>query len=284
MTDGDASEEYLMSGQRGMVSAFKRNTKSGNSPLKSNSLISALRKLGLTTNLKICLDAGDSTSYRSGQSWRDTSGNGYDAHATPGAPVFKGTVGGLSSEEYFLGNGQDHFTCGTTNEKWINNLHKKNAIFTLAGWIYIETLAQYNGIFGTGATSNSHIGVGFIVASETGLLGARVRNGSGVALGYNGAALSAGRWNFIAWSLKEAAGPFGTFLQVNGTPTSGTSTYDSPSTFAPTFPAQIGALGDGTLPMASGSRIAMFSAWEGTALTQAQVMTLFQSTRARFGA
>ena len=101
-------------------------------------LITTIRRCGLTTGLKLCLDKGDANSYASGQSWLDVSGNGYDFFlgATGGAeasdPTSNGTAGGRSPEEYWSFDGVQFFRLASANPTWVNNFHKDNAKFTLA--------------------------------------------------------------------------------------------------------------------------------------------------------
>lgn len=72
------------------------------------SLINTLSNLGLLTNLKLCLDAGDLNSYDgSSQTWKDLSGNGTDFYrgATSGSeasdPTFNPVGNGGTYQDYF---------------------------------------------------------------------------------------------------------------------------------------------------------------------------------------
>jgi len=103
-------------------------------------LIDAITTAGLTSGLQLALDAGDTNSYSgSGQSWLDTSGNGYDFFRgiTGGAnsddPTFNGTSGGISINEYWSFDGDDFFIYDSANETWMNNLHKNNAQWS---WLF----------------------------------------------------------------------------------------------------------------------------------------------------
>lgn len=92
----------------------------------SPAIIDILTTLGLTTNLKLTLDAGDNSSYSgSGQKWLDVSSNGYDFFrgedaTTSNDPVFA-TNGGI---ENFNLNGNEWFAYDSANETWMENLHK----------------------------------------------------------------------------------------------------------------------------------------------------------------
>jgi hypothetical protein len=102
---------------------------------RSKSLWQVIQECGLTSNCKLCLDAGDSSSYDgSSQTWYDLSGNGFDWYcgATSGAeasdPTFNGSAGGKSPSEYWSFDGGDWFVMAVAEPSWINNLHKDNAL------------------------------------------------------------------------------------------------------------------------------------------------------------
>lgn len=251
-----------------------------------------LRKLGLTTNLKLCLDAGHETSLPAASTkWLDLSGNGYDFFlgTTIGAdatdPTINGTAGKRSSGEYLSSDGGDLLTYDTTNETWMQNIHKDSAIFTIAAWWWVPSFASTNRLAGTRAGSNSNIGFAFSTSITTGTLALVVSNGSGTAaLDLNSVATpNTGAWNFVAVSLNEATGANGAILQINGAQELFTSTYASPSASSATYTMQIGAAGNSAGPLANTSRLASFMAWEGVALDAAQLRALYQATRSKFG-
>lgn len=252
-------------------------------------LIQSLTALGLTTGLQLALDAGDANSYTSGQSWLDTNGNncdfflGADGSATASDPTFTGTPGGLSSEEYWAFDGGDYFTRAAANDAWINNLHKGSAAFTLAGYIWPGSLAVLATLFGTNGQNTANIGVDLLIAATTGNIGARCRAAGVLALNQNGSAIPVSAWSFFAWSQNEAGGAGASFLQVNSTVTTFNGVYTTPSASDATYTAQIGAAGNAVNPLRSGSRLPLFMAWEGAALTQAQLLAVFNATRGRFG-
>jgi len=255
-------------------------------------LIHTIRRCGLTSGLKLCLDAGDANSYASGQSWLDTSGNGYDFFrgATSGSeasdPTFNGTAGQRASTNYWSFDGGDFFRYDTTNETWMNNLHKDNAIFAVVAWLYAVavTAGQEGTIFGTPDHAVDEGAKLYLDENEIPTLA--VWSPSGNALtATSGSAVGLNAWHFIAVSLDEAVGANGGLLVVDGVTTTFTSTYTTPSSGAAAYTMEIGAGGNGTATgiLPSGSRIGMFAAWEGVALTQTQLNALYMSTRGRFG-
>lgn len=264
-------------------------SKSGAATVSRQSAFDAIRRCGLASNLVLCLDAGDATSYTSGQSWLDRSGNGHDfflgadGSATATDPTFTGTAGSLSSSTYFSHDGGDYFTYDTTNETWMQNLHRDNAAFTALGFFYIGSTGGQS-FFGTAGASATTVGAS-LVSSSGGQLQIIVGNGASSALvvasGANGD-LAANAWNFVGVSLNEAVGSGGVQLYARNKVTSGTSTYSSPSSGNAAQTMQIGARGAGGSPLTSGSRIGLLCMWSA-ALTQGQVMAFRNALRGRYG-
>lgn len=252
-------------------------------------MIVAARRLGLASNLRLCLDAGDDASYSSGQSWLDTSGNGYDffrgadGSATATDPTFNGTAGARSASEYFSFDGGDYFTYDTTNETWMQNLHKDNAIFTLATWWY-RASTDTSAIFGTNG-GPSTTGTGFHVVHNSGSVLVRCVNATVAALDLtlSTVTIPATTWTMLAMSVNEAAGASGSTWFCNGASETFNATYSSPSSGNASNTLQIGARGNASSPAANGARCATFMVWEGRALTLGEIQALFQATRGRFG-
>lgn len=255
--------------------------------------IGILRKLQLTTNLKLCLDAGDASSYDPGvqtDKWLDRAGSGYDFFRGSGTgadaadPTFNGSAGGLSSAEYWGHDGGDYFTYDTANEAWMENIHKDNAIATVAGWVYIAS-SGIVGLCGGGGNSATNVGISFRVVPTSRVLRLRVFNGSGtVALDVTGAlAGNNDAWNFVAMSINEATGAGGLLYFVNGSTETNTSTYSSPSAAGSSFTWQIGATGNAQQITAANSRKGGMVILEGTALTAAQLAAIYLATRGRYG-
>lgn len=253
-------------------------------------LITALTHLGLSDNLRLCLDAGDSSSYSSGQSWLDRSGNGYDFFrgATSGAttddPTFNGSAGAHTSSEYWSFDGGDTFTYDTTNETWMENLHKAGAKFSFLTWIYLDSVAASRGIAGNNASLATNIGFNW-ASSATGLAFA-VANGSGSNALFKDSTVTfpALTWVCLGVSVNEAVGADGIQWFVNGPRDTDTSTYTSPSSSASSLVMRLGSRGGGgSAVLGNGSRMAIFAAWEGKALSRAEMTAVYQATRNRFG-
>lgn len=254
-------------------------------------MIVAARRLGLASNLRLCLDAGDDASYASGQSWLDTSGNGYDffrgadGSATATDPTFNGTAGARSASEYFSFDGGDYFTYDTTNETWMQNLHKDNAIFTAVAWFYCAAVS--GSIFGTSTAQDTGIGTDMIIGGAATTLVLGVRKGTGGSalavissdLGLSNMATSA--WSMCSVSVNEGATTG--IMGINGSFATFTSTYTSPASGNASNTMQIGAAGNAQRILPNNSRLASLMMWEGRALSQGELQALFQATRGRFG-
>lgn len=253
------------------------------------SLLSTLTTLGLTTNLKLCLDAGEGDSYTSGQSWLDLSGNGYDFFrgATSGAttddPTFNGVADALSSAEYWSFDGGDYFRYDTTNESWMNALHKDSAAFTVLLWVY-PAGAGVNRVFGTCQNNVSRTGVGLSFNSSTGVVTFNCCNGTGVvarSIVTGNIGMADGSWQMLALSLDEAGNS--AFLQRNAVAQAAVAaSYTSPSALAASDTMEIAALGGGVGPTQSGSRLGMLAIFDA-AMTSWQIEQIYNKTRRRFG-
>jgi len=254
-------------------------------------LIDAIRENGLATNLVLCLDAADKSSYTSGQSWLDRSGGGYDfflganGSATSTDPTFVGVPGGKSANEYFSFDGGDYFTYDTTNETWMENLHKDNAAFTILGYIYCADATSFS-IFGTCGTSTNNAGCVLTVTSAN-RLQFIAGNGSGAALSVaseNTAAglLINGQWQFFGLSLNEATGAGGVaFYSRNHNSALLTSTYSSPAAGSANTTMQIAARGAGSSIMKASNRLGCIAMWS-RALSAAEVAAFKYATQHRY--
>lgn len=261
-------------------------------------LLQAIQAAGLTSNLVLCLDAGDGASYLSGTKWLDVSGNGYDFNFGDGStsttyPAFTGSVGSRSA--YWLFDGGDYFTYDSPNETWMQNLHKNNASFSfISGYFLPQAGGDFAlfGTLGTGALGPDYGNIGIVfgpdargIASDVTEIAVGKGTGSSAG-GANAAYPTTNAWYIDGVSLNEATGAGGGFLyrnggylQVGGADT-WDATYSSPSASNATNTAQIGSAGGGTNPAHSGCRLSFLAAWS-TALTKGNFDTLHASLRGR---
>lgn len=263
-----------------------------------SSLFDILTDLSLTTGLKLCLDAGDASSYTSGQQWLDTSGGGYDmdfgssASAASDDPTFNGVAGGLSSAEYMSFDGGDYFEYETTNATWMNNIHKNNTKFTFFAFVFVVLDAVDDIIMGTdngGGGGNT----GFhwdIQGNETVVLSIQASGSQVLNLTANaGDTVITGGWHAVALSFDEATGVGGAFHWLDGSynQVSASDTWDatlnSPSTGSASATLNLAASGSGVFPFSNGWRFAQLAAWEGTVLTKTNLDAIWGEVRGRFG-
>ncbi len=244
------------------------------------SLIADLGGLGLTADLQFALDAGDAASYTTGQKWLDLSGNGQDfflgadGDATTTDPAFNGVAGGLSRNEYFSHDGGDYFTYDTTNEAWMETLHKAGAVFSFVCWINIGSFGAEQGILST-RSAGSTIGA-MVRVQASSAVNLLVTNGGTVVRSQSSAAtLAAGAWRMAAVSIDESVGTNGLIIGVNSSYTLASSTYSSPASGNASNTMTIGNL------LSSGSRLGMAAMWD-RALSQAELVAVYQATRGRY--
>lgn len=260
-------------------------------PVINVSMKSTLVNLGLSTNLQLVLDAGDGASVASGSQtkWLDVSGGGYDhfrgtdATSQASDPTYNGTVGGQSSSEFYSFDGGDYFTYDTTNEAWMESIHKDNAIFSFAAWVYPHLDGNSNLLLGTRGSSGTGFSTFIVNSTPTAALRFDVQNaGVSVQAFSTTETTNTDAWNFVAMSFNETTGT--ALVNINGTAGTYTGkTYSSPAAGAASQTLQIGAIGGGNTPIRSGSRLANMAIWQGTALSAANLAAIFTATRTKFG-
>lgn len=253
-------------------------------------LIDVIGRLGLSTNLKLCLDAGDANSYTTGQVWTDLSGTGTNVSrggttsAAGDDPTFNGTAGVKSAGEYFSFDGGDYFEV-VTQPGWVSAMHQDNAKYTLLYWIRPVVTNATHPWFTTVTASVGEPGIDFRCRSS-GVLNIFVSNVDpdigDQPLNRDGPAYAANAWQMMFVSVDEAAGGTASFIGINTTVTAFNGTYNVPSAGAALHDLRIGANHTSSIAP-NGTRIGMCAAWQGTALTQAQVSSIFGATRHRYG-
>lgn len=256
--------------------------RSGNPSLKQ-----ALDSRGLSSAAKMILDAGDSASYSSGQTWADRSGGGYNVFlGTTSAseasdPTFNGVAGRLSSFEYFSSDGGDVFTLNQTNPTWANNLHKDGCQWAAAGWVYLPTASDFSCLFGTQGNTVTNAGVRF--RCEAAGQHYNLSLGSNQTTFTSVLSYPLSQWFFMACSINENGGSAGGIFRCNGTSEIFDPNYSGPTTSPANSTFQLLAKGGGNQALQAGGRIAMFVLWEGAAISDAMLASVYNATRGRFG-
>lgn len=259
----------------------------------NQSLYQIISNLGLTTNLKLCLDAGDSASYNPSvqtAKWLDTSGNGYDFYrgtSTAGdaaEPTFNGAAGGLSSNEYWSFDGSDYFKYDTTNETWMNTLHNNGAVCSMVCVWAPGSMAVTQNLFGTAYAASFVSGINFAVTSANAVV-YFIRNslaGGTTTTVKTSSGHTAGAWAIECVSIDENGGAGGSSYTINGT----SGTYDGNNASANgNTPGgfHIGTGGNaGDSWLSSGSKLACFAMWD-VELTPTQLSDIYNAIKGRFG-
>lgn len=258
---------------------------------RRKNLFQGLTDLGLTTNLKVCLDAGDLASYgNQTDKWMDLSGNGQDFFKGSGTgadgadPTFNGITGNRSINDYFSSDGGDYFTYDTTNETWMQNLHKDGNVSTWLAWVYHPSgSGTSHGIGGTKDISVlANVGWGGYISSSNKLVDAWGRGGSTVAV-TSTASVPTNQWNFLGLSHNENGGAGNSFHVINTTYETFDGNIASASASNAGYTMQIGATGNGARPFVNTARLAQIVFWGGTALSQTNVTNIYNATKGRFG-
>lgn len=255
-----------------------------------------LTSLGLTTNLKLCVDPGDILSYDgSSQTLADRSGTqdfwlGADATVATDDPAFVGTAGaGFGTDQYFLFDGGD-VVQAKAQPAYIQELHKDSALWSAFGWVYVATTGAHN-LFGTSLdASGSRIGTSTTVISNT--LEVWVGHGLGAPIALYVASdatptIATGAWHFFGCRVDEAAATAffyldGGYRKVSGADTFN-ATYLTPASGNDAATLCLGATGavNGLLP--NGARLGPAAIVQGTALAKADFDAVWDASKGRFG-
>jgi len=261
---------------------------------KPPTLMSMITDASLTTNLVLCLDAGDGSSYSSGQDWVDVSGagNGDEFHRGSGTgsdsadPTFNGSADARTSAEYWSFDGGDYFTYGAANEDWMQ-IHKNNAKITCLMAAYLGDVSGATGMFATTETAG---GVGFEYSMTSGetIYTSNLDASPPVSM-YKGSSdqMPLGEWIILGLSMSEGGGNV-SFFFLNGAydQVSGANTFDAvasaPSGSNATSIMTIGARPNANNPFPSGARIGCIAMWEDN-LSFANLDTIFDVLKLRYG-
>lgn len=251
---------------------------------------------GLTSGLKVCLDAGASLSYSgSGQDWLDMSGNGHDFYrgisgsSEASDPTFNGTAGAETGNEYWSFDGGDYFVCQDGVQSWMSNMHKDGAVFSVVCAFYYsggQTAFAFLGTDTPFTNPGAGVAVGYFLYGKSSFDWIiRITDDSGNVLtnafpGGAGAAAPSIGWNIIGISINEATGA--TSLYKNGTGYTNTGvTYATPSSSAASRTMSIAS--GSTTTCGNGDRMAVMAIWEGVALSNTDFGTLYNAIKGRYG-
>lgn len=243
------------------------------------------RHIGAGGNLAFALDAADSRSYLSGQTWYDITSNdrdfyrGADGSASTDDPTLVGPPGQLSRSTYFSFDGGDKFTA-LSNGTFINSLHKDNGKSTLVLAARFPSFASNAILFGT-ARLTTDVGIRHIIGTS-GQLSIAVNNGGGSfqALIASSIVATANTPTVIVISVDEAGGAGASHVRINNQTETFNGAITSPSASNASRTMTIGANDINTQGFINGTRLWAVMGFS-TALTTTQSAALYQSLIAR---
>jgi hypothetical protein len=274
-------------------------------PAQILTLDDAITEASATTNLKLVLDSGDSSSYGgSGTTWSDVSGNSTDFDFGDGSdtdtyPTFNGTSGDLTNYMSFDNDPAEWFRVNSTSTAagpaWANTLHKNGAIFTCCTWLYIPTpTGTGEGALTCWSTASAGWVLGFLYrqqeAKQSFLCGISPTTGPLAINKTSDSAFSYDAWHFVGLSVDEPTGSGGGFFYLDGdydqVGSSDTfdATYSNPTTDDAYNRLSI-AIGSASTDQGVpdiGTRIACCAFWQGTAYAKATFDTIYDTTKGRF--
>jgi len=247
------------------------------------SLLEILEDASLTTNLLVVLDAGDASSYTSGQTWNNLGPAptefflGSNDQIGPDDPTFHGVAGARTPEEYFTFDGGDVFreSAGGWGD---DNFHHDNTAFTfvvvtylVGGFTMFSDCECSDGGENTPGSVFFRNGTGTLAYAQEGVTNQALLTTTTGTLPNNA-------WAFASVTV-VANGETDVVHRFNTT----VETYNNENHFyganAANGPATIGAMSNGVGPAANGTRIALYAVWN-RALSQAEMMTLYDAIKA----
>jgi len=252
---------------------------------------------GLSTDLALCLDAGDANSYDgTSQTWFDVSENDQDffrgtaSSAQASDPTFNGVANGKSENEYFSLDGGDHFQeASAAVMNFAETWHKDNAAFTF-GFIMYASDADNQASVATTIFANALTAGGAITGSEFYVSsGAEALRLAIYKIGTDPlvttlktAFLPASRsWLCAIASVDEANGNILVKTTSAAADLLTGQSYVAPDTAASSDAYTLMNVTNGGIPWASGVRLAGAFAWNRV-LTTGELDVMFSAIKMRF--
>ena len=256
------------------------------------------------TNFRLCLDAGDKSSYNGGQVWTDRVAGlqmylGSGSGAESSDPPYNGNYGDQKSNNYFYytgannagsgGSGGGHwFTINGTNPSWLQTFHHTGCIFTIIQWLYVTSNSTGDFFSSMGDSSDSVGGdlQGFITINS----GTVIRSTAVAILDssanyvyrkFSTATATINSWNMLSYSLNMSTGNVLIGINSSIDSSTGQTFTGTPAGGNGNAPFQIGAAGGGFYGDMNG-RISSVCMWD-RALSIQQLLSIFNATRGKYG-
>lgn len=274
-------------------------------------LIDAVAAGAGTTNLKLCVDVGDSNSLNAftDETLVDLSPAANDMIAGDstgtgtGDPTLNGMPGGLSSAELSIHDGVKDVTLAdrwtfASNPSWVDNLHKASAQFTIGAIFKLFDGGDAGPQFKMGTTTNA-LSIGFRFGAVCTVSGGsiasmnvnlQIDDGAEEAL-FVGSLIPTplpdyGDWVLIATSIDEAGGAGASALYAQGVQLSTfDGAYSTPSSSAATSRMSIGQANRTTAFSAQclDCHFAGAFMFEGRLLNASEIRRVYDGIRNRYG-
>lgn len=252
----------------------------------SNTVMSILRRLNMTTGLVLCLDAGDSGSYTgTGQTWSDVSGQGnhYQFGATSGSDTTDPTYVGAGLLSYMTFDGGDYFVPSGTptfDDDW----HKNNGLFSLMAVVEVPTavMSSYHPIVSNGVGNNStpNDGIHFSILSNNKhrlVYDSNNTAGAGGITTDSAGTITADVPNFLCSAFDESSP--NVKQKLNSDASTSAAKTASTNTTSPPQVLRIGADGNAANFVGSGFKLYALAAWSGVQLTTTQMDDLLTALK-----
>lgn len=262
---------------------------------KTRMLMAVATASTLSPNRLWHLDAGSLQSYAGGQTWANLETAPADGSAAsaynfnvgllpttePVDPVFHGTPGGMSANEYwsFSSSAYSVMKVANGNTAVIDSFHKSGASFTLLYFISFGALSSYQQL---AITFSGNRGVGLQFCTNGSSLIMEIGQGANgpQRLVSPNEALTANKPLCVALSVKENGGNGGSRFYVNGTEFPFNAAYASPSSAAASEPFRISR--ESADSLSTGSKLWIAQGYN-RALSKAELDEVFNTYRGRFG-
>lgn len=252
------------------------------------SIIQRITDLGLTSGLKLCLEASALASWPgTGQTWLDESGGGYDfflgtdalpSDNDPAPPPLTNSLLRTGGGSWYF-DGDAYFTYDSVNETWMNAIHQNNAQFTIVASFFMPALDTSGvGHYLMGDTlSGTQVGFQLMILNNRLIF--LTTNGAIQSYGVSSSSLlTAAGWHTVGISIDESTG-LGTIVVDGVAQALSGIVYNAPSAAIASWKLQVAAVGNGAGALTAGWYLHAVAAWQGVALTSAQLVSMVNAVQ-----
>lgn len=233
--------------------------------IKWDPIYSHLVRLGLTTNLKLCLDDGVGSTFPGNTTFPpfDQSGSSETWRAVQTATL-------------------------TSQPSWANSIHKAAAVWSAVAFYYHGFSGSQVIVGDDGTAANAGFQLGITAADKLQIYIDDATGGAALSKTSDGT-LTVSSWNMIGVSITEAGGAAAGFLYANGgyaqvgASNTWNPAYTSPSAGAAGYTIQVGAAGNNSRRVDPLGRVSSIAVFQGTAISKANMDSIWAAMRGRYG-